>query len=280
MLSASVSRASCLARPFIRSISVSARSFNDIVGARPSPKQNAVKDPKVLAKRVQRKKAEHKLPPQENRLYMNIPTAMKYLRAAEVGQPAKKTTVSLQIRILPERGSIPLQGKVFLPRSVKSNTAIVFTSNPEVQEQIKEFDSNIVVGGADLIERVQLGLLDLSSFTQGYATPEIVALLKPISRTLGVKNLMPTVRKGSVADNIVEIMENDFGAQPFKQKGELLSIPVGRCDFSDEEIIRNIHATSKAVHALQPAGTKKPNLIGRCHIGSTQGPSMVIDFRN
>lgn len=265
---------------FARSLSTNLPVRNAMVAPRPSPKDFAVKDPKVLAKRAQRKKTKHKQPPQLHPLYMDVPRAMKYLRAAEVGQPSKKTTICVQLMVIPEKGSTPLQGKIFFPKPIKDNRVLVFTLADNTRADINRLDESIVVGGTELIQQIQLGELDVTKFNQSYATPEMVSFLKPIARTLGPKGLMPTAKRGTVSDSVVQLLEENFGAFNFKQKGNLLSIPVGRCDFSDDEIIRNIQAASDAVYGCQPPGTKKPNLIGQCFISSTLGPSMVIDFKN
>lgn len=236
------------------------------------------RDTKILEKRLRFKKLEHKGPAQSHPLYMDIPTALKYIRAAEVGQPAKKTTVSIQITIVPEKGSIPLQGRIHFPRPIKDNKGIVFTLDPQVAEQVRAINDGITVGGTELIDKVAKDQVDLSQFNQSYATPEMVAFLKPVARILGTKALMPTAKRGTVSDNLAELIEKNFGAYNFKQKGTELSFPVGRCDFSDAEIIRNMKAASAAIFGLQPPGTKKPNVIGRCHILSTLGPAVVIDF--
>lgn len=280
MLAASFQRASKLSAPLLRGFSTRQVLYNAVPGSRPSPKDHAVKDPKILAKRAQAKKAKQKQPATTHALYMEVPMAMRYMRAAEVGQPAKKTTVSVQITVLPEKGSTPLQGKIFFPKPIKDNKAVVFTLSEDVRAQLHALDERILVGGAELVEQIQLGAVDLSKFNQSYATPEMVASLRPIARTLGPKGLMPTAKRGTVAENIVLIIEENFGAFNFKQKNNLLSIPVARCDFSDEEVIRNIQAASEAVYASQPPGTKKPNLIGQCALSSTLGPSVVIDFKN
>lgn len=280
MLAASFQRSLKLTSPLIRSFSTRLVLLNGVPNARPSPKDHAVKDPKVLAKRAQAKKAKQKQLPSLHPLYMEVPTAMRYMRAAEVGQPAKKTTVSIQLTVLPEKGSTPLQGKIFFPKAIKDNKAIVFTLDEDVRAKLFALDERILVGGSDLVEQIQLGAVDVSKFNQSYATPEMVAFLRPIARVLGPKGLMPTAKRGTVSDDIVLLIEENFGAFNFKQKGNLLSIPVARCDFSDEEVIRNIQAASEAVYACQPPGTKKPNLIGQCCLSSTLGPAVVIDFKN
>lgn len=279
MLSAPITRSGVLS-VFSRTFALSAIRTNAVVNSRPSPKDFAVKDPKILAKRVQRKKAVQKEPAQVHPLYMDVPTAMRYMRAAEVGQPAKKTTVAVQLTVIPEKGSAPLQGKIFFPKPIKDQKVLVFTLDEATLAQVKELDYSIEAGGLDLVEKIQRRDIDISKFSQSYATPEIVASLRPLARILGPKGLLPTAKRGTVSDSLVELLNENIGAYNFKQKRNLLNIPVGRCDFTDEEIIRNIQTASDAVYGCQPPGTKKPNLIGRTYLSSTLGPAVVIDFKN
>lgn len=213
-----------------------------------------------------------------NPIYMDIPLAMKYMRAAEVGNPAKRTTVSVQVTIIPEKGVSPIQGLVALPKPIKDTCALVFTENALQVEKLAATSYSYKVGGNDLVEQINQGL-SLDGFSHCFATPEALSILKPIQRTLGVAGLMPTVKKGTVSDDILSLVEKSAGQLSYRLKGYNLAIPVGRCDFTDKEIIQNIKAIADHVNASQPTGNKK-HIVGRCSLSSTNGPSVVIDFKN
>lgn len=181
--------------------------------------------------------------------------------------------------ILPEKGLIPLKGKIFFPRPIRDSIALVLTLKEDVKQQIHELDDSIVVGGADVIDKIEQGEFDISKFNEAYATTEMLPLLKPIARIMGTAGIMPTVKRGTVMDDLLPVLRQNFGAYNFREINNLLYIPVGRCDFSDEEIIKNLQAASKAIYGCQGPATKKPSLIGHCHISSTHGPAAVIDFR-
>lgn len=232
-----------------------------------------------LSKTEMNKRMKQKMEPQAHPLYMTIPQAMRYMRAAEVGRPAARTTVSLQIVVLPEKGSQPLRGLIDFPKPLKQNHSLVFTTNEATANTIRELGFAGTVGGEELIKEIKAGRL-LNEYTQAFATPEIVSQLGPVARLLGPKGLMPSAKKGTVLDDVVTLLRNSAAAFNFKEKNNQLNFPVGRCDFSDEEIIRNIQAASKVVYGLQPAGTKNPSTLGLCSMSSTQGPSVVIDFRS
>lgn len=234
---------------------------------------------KKKLKKMQLVKNKNKQHPELHPLYMDVPTALKYLRAAEVGNPAQKTTLSILMTILPDKGSKPISGSVFLPKPIKDNNMLVFSLDGNSLELAKSKGATRV-GGLELIEEIKAGNVKLDEFTQCFATPDIIKDLKSVARYLGPKNLMPSAKKGTVSEDIARLIEENVGALPFKQKDQHLSIPIGRCDFSDKEILQNLKAASDAIYGCQPPGTKKPNLIGQTCLSSTIGPSVVINFRN
>lgn len=247
---------------------------------RPSPRTAYVnKDPKAKLRAEQEKKNAQKRPPEMHPLYQEVPQALRFLRAAEVGQPAKKTTISLQVNVIPEKGSTPLSGQLFLPKPIKENTILVFTSNDATKQQLESMGDHVTVGGQELIDQISEGTFNLDKFTQCFATPEMVKDLKTIGRNLGTRNLMPTPKKGTVVDDVPAAILESSGALNFKQKGNLLMFPIGRCDFSDADILRNLKAASDTVYGLQPPGTKKPNLIGQAFLNTTLGPSVLINIK-
>lgn len=234
---------------------------------------------RALARRLIKRRAEHRAPASKHPLYMDVPTAMRYLRAAEVGKAPNKTTVSAHVSLVPTKSSKPVQGKIFFPKPVKDTQALVFVNDHSKQEALRQISSGITVGGLSLISEIKGGNFDFSKFNQCYADPDVLSEIRQIAKILGPRGLMPLEKRGTVSSNIVSMVQDNFGAHYFKAAGEAIAIPVGRCDFSDEEIIKNIKAASEALHDSQE-GLKDPVVIGRCHLSTTLGPAIVIDFQN
>lgn len=236
-------------------------------------------DPKKQLKKLAKDKKIHKQNPSLHPLYMDIPKALRYLRSAEIGEQMTKSTISLLITVIPEKGSKPLSGYLKLPNPVTASNILVFTEEPIKLNIDEKF---YTMGGNELVEKIANGEIDLSKYTHSFASTDFVASLKPIQRQLGPKNLMCMPRKGNVAEinELPNLIEGNLGSMPFKQVTRHLSFPIGRCDFTDRQILENIREASNTIYTLQPPGTKKPNLIGQTVISSTKGPGIVINFKN
>lgn len=245
----------------------------------------AAKEPvKKVDKQKQRLKQEQaakkraRQDPSTSPLYLEIPLAMRFLRAAEVGQPVNKTTVLVQLSVIPTRGSKPLAGSIRFPKPLRSNQVVVFTMDESVAAQAREMGA-MKVGGVDLVQEISNGSFKLDSVTHAFATPDMTKELRAIARQLGPKGLMPSTKKGTIAQNITQLIDDAAGTQPFKQKGPNLAIPIGRCDFSDRDIIANLTAVSNAIHECQAQDQKRPNLITKTVLLSTLGPALVVNIK-
>lgn len=209
-------------------------------------------------------------------LHLDTLTALRYLRAAEVGQPSSTTTLTINVSVISDRGVQPLSGSIKFPKSLDANQRIaVFTLNPELAEQAKAAGA-AMVGGEDLIEEVKAGNIN---FNKALATPDILSKLNAIARVLGPKGLMPSPRRGTVSNDIVELVSSSVGVVDFRQGSvPFVSIPVAKASFSDAEVLKNMIAAIDAVRSsANRAISKKPVVLGQTTLSSTRGPGIVIE---
>ena len=101
------------AHSYIRFISNSSRLYDASDAKMKKQNRDQQKESKNKLKRMQLVKNKNKQHPELHPLYMDVPTALKYLRAAEVGNPANRTTLSILMTIIPDKGSKPISGSVF-----------------------------------------------------------------------------------------------------------------------------------------------------------------------
>lgn len=247
-------------------------------------KQLAAQRERKLATDQAKRKEEKKLRdqrleakrPLDTSLYLDTLTALRYIRAAEVGQSASSTTISMNVRVIADRGTQPISGSVKFPKSLSTDQRIaVFTSDPLLAEEAKDAGA-VVVGGDELIEQVKNGNIN---FNKAFATPDMASKLNTVARILGPKGLMPSARRGTITTDITQVISNTAGAVDFRQRSvPAIAIPVARASFTDAEVVKNLIAAIDAVReAASRVNAKKPVVLGQTTISSTRGPGIVIE---
>ncbi|CDR38881.1 CYFA0S02e07800g1_1 [Cyberlindnera fabianii] len=229
-------------------------------------------------RKMARKRAEARSNPEKSPFFQDIPTALRYLRAAEVGRSPEDAVISITTGVVSTKGTAKLAGSVMFPKPLKETKILVFTSNPEQADAAKASGAKLV-GGVELIEQIKNGELQLD-FDRAFATPEITSQLNSIARTLGPRGLMPTAKKGTVSEDVQSLIKQVSGSIPFRQKTEQISIAVGRVNFTDSEIVQNIIAAHGALEqAISQQKSKRPSILGQTVLQSTHGPGLVINLK-
>ncbi|CCE93206.1 mitochondrial 54S ribosomal protein uL1m TDEL_0F03950 [Torulaspora delbrueckii] len=230
-------------------------------------------------RRLAQRKAAAKKSPSDHPLYMSIPMALRFLRAAEVGQPQTQQTITLTTAVVAERGVPALAGSVSFPKPLKEVKIAVFSGDEDQLKVAREKFNCHLVGGTEIIEKIKSGEIPVD-FDKAFATPDIApALTSQLARILGPRGVLPTVKKGTVATDVSRLVQDSMGSMPFRQRGNAISIAVGKSSFSDRQILENAIATHDAVkEALANQVSKKTSLLGKTTLSSTHGPGIVIDF--
>jgi ribosomal protein L1 len=214
----------------------------------------------------------------EHPLHMSIQEALRVLRAFEAGKTPDKTTISCQLYVRQELGATPIQTKVDMPFPINRKTnPIVFTSQSHVAQAMKQAGIQNV-GGKELLEKFVTKEMIPAGFTHAFATTEMTPYLKSVARILGPAGLQPTAKKGTVTDNINDILDvvNSFH---IKQKDGSIAFPVGNCGFTDVQIMSNLKAISDAIHSKIDPEAKKKTRLSNCYITTSRSPGLVIDFK-
>ncbi|KAL3240013.1 mitochondrial 54S ribosomal protein uL1m [Nakaseomyces bracarensis] len=236
-------------------------------------------------KRLALKKAEARKPASTHPLYMSVPLALRYLRAAEVGRPAQHQTITATTLVVADKGNAALAGNVLYPHPLKQMKIGVFSNNAELLEKLKErYGQQIAIsGGEELIANIKAGKTRVDGLGKVFATPEIFpAIASQLGRVLGPRGLMPNLKKqhqNTVGEDLESLIEQNLGLVSFRQRGNNISVSVGRCSFSDKDIIENLIAIRNAYkQSLATQVAKKPSILGKTTLSTTLGPGIVIDF--
>lgn len=232
------------------------------------------------------KKRQFREPYNMDPMYMDIPSALRLLRAIEVGQPHTSQTITLTTRLFNDRGTQPLSGEVLLATPLKTPQVVAFSGNPEALEELQGLC--FLSGGAELVDEIAQGK-SIGPVDKVFATPDIAGYVQQkLGKLWGRKGLIPTVKRGRVSDNLKQLIKDDSGRLPFKQRGSgfypYLCMNVGTCSMTDEQILRNILCCRTGVlEALQvqkanAAKRQHVSIFGRTFLSTARSSRILVDF--
>jgi len=180
---------------------------------------------------------------------------------------------AVQLGIDPRHSDQQVRGSLSLPNGTgRSRTVAVFAEG-EKAEAARQAGAD-VVGGQELIERVQEGFLD---FDVALATPDMMSRIGRLGRLLGPRGLMPSPKSGTVRADIAEaVQEFKAGKIEFRNDaGGNVHVPVGKVSFSTEAIAENVRAVVEQLMRMKPAAAKG-RYLKQVHIATTMNPAVQV----
>ncbi|KAJ2657023.1 hypothetical protein IWW48_004737 [Coemansia sp. RSA 1200] len=196
--------------------------------------------------------------------------AISILKAYEVGQPQQ--TVELHVHCAPGKGQPPIRGSCVLPRAYSSAPirVLVFAEGEKAAEATGAGAD--VVGGEELVTLVADGKVE---FDKCLATPGMLPKVARIARLLGPKGLMPTINKGTVSNEIAELVKFSKNSQDFRaDKANIVHAGVARIGFSSPDIVANVAAVMESIRAN--AIDSRGRFVSRVYLSSTRGPGVQV----
>ncbi|CAO3668772.1 unnamed protein product [Umbelopsis ramanniana] len=206
----------------------------------------------------------------ENPNALDLHEAIRILKAVEVGRPQHQIEMHVQCKI--EKSTPPIRGSISLPRGVKQEASILVFAEGKKADEARSAGA-AYVGGQELIEQVKNGDI---KFDKCLATPDMLPAVAKIARVLGPKGLMPTLKKGTVTEDIFSTVQKSKGSFDFKgDKNGVLHTGFARVSFTPEEIEANLRAVLEEVKAFGKAHNLK-GVIRNVVLSSTRGPGIHI----
>ena len=111
------------------------------------------------------------------------------------------------------------------------------------------------------------------------ATPEMMGEIGKNGRVLGPKGLMPNPKTGTVGPDITKmVQELKAGKVEYRaDKDGNVNVAVGKCSFDTEKLVENVKTLIAQILKVRPQTVKGAYVLS-CHIVTTMGPSIRLDF--
>ncbi len=218
----------------------------------------------------------------------------KYRQALEKYEPAKvyalpeasgvlkniayanfNETVDLDLRlgVDPRHADQQVRGTVSLPHGTGKLVRVVVFAKGDKAREAEEAGAE-VVGAEDLVAKIQGGFTD---FDAAIATPDMMGQVGRLGKVLGPRGLMPNPKTGTVTmDVTTAVKEIKAGKVEFRvDKTGNVHVPVGKIQFTQEQISENAATVVDAIHRAKPAAAKG-TYVRSITLSTTMSPGIKI----
>jgi len=187
-------------------------------------------------------------------------------------------TVEVHVRlgVDPRHADQQVRSTVLLPAGLGKEVRILVFAEGD-GARLAEQGGADYVGLDDLIAKIQGGWLE---FDVAIATPQIMSKVGRLGRILGTRGLMPNPKAGTIVqpDDLPRaIKEARQGRVEFKvDKTGNLHVPLGKVNFTREQLMDNLSALMDAINRAKPSGAKGI-YVRRVTLTSTMAPGIRLD---
>jgi large subunit ribosomal protein L1 len=204
----------------------------------------------------------------------SIEDAVPLVQKVKFAKFDETVELSLKLGVDPKHADQMVRGTVVLPHGLGKSKRVAAIAGGEKQKEAQEAGAD-VVGGDDLVEKIQGGFMDFDAVV---ATPDMMRSVGKLGKVLGPRGLMPNPKTGTVSVDIAKaIKEIKAGKVEFRvDKTGIIHAPVGKASFATDNLVANTHALVESIVKAKPAAAKGKYLKS-VTLSSTMGPGVRID---
>jgi large subunit ribosomal protein L1 len=185
--------------------------------------------------------------------------------------------MALRLGVDPKHADQMVRGTVVLPNGLGKTKRVLVIAGADKQKEAEEAGAD-VVGGEDVVEKIQGGWMDFDAVV---ATPDMMRAVGRLGKVLGPRGLMPNPKTGTVTTDINKaVREIKAGKVEFRvDKTGIVHAPIGKMSFAADRLLANAHALVESVIKAKPSAAKGKYLKS-VTVSSTMGPGVHIDTAN
>ena len=209
----------------------------------------------------------------EQRPYQ-LDEAFKLLKEVSYAKFNETVELSMLLGVDPKHADQMVRGTTLLPHGTGQSKRVLVIANGDKQREATEAGADFV-GGDELVEKIQGGWTDYDAVI---ATPDMMRAVGKLGKVLGPRGLMPNPKTGTVTFDVAKaIQEIKAGKVEFRvDKTSIIHVPVGKIQFSADQLRDNASAIINAVRKAKPPAAKG-KYVRTIYVSSTMSPSIQLD---
>jgi large subunit ribosomal protein L1 len=183
--------------------------------------------------------------------------------------------LAIQLGVDPRKPDQQVRGTVSLPAGSGKTARVAVFANGEAAAEARAAGADYV-GSDDLVAQIEGGMLD---FDVAIATPDLMAQVAKLGRTLGPRGLMPNPKTGTVTMDVGKAVTEFKGGRVeyrTERQGANVHVPIGQASFTAADLIANFRAVVDELNRAKPAAAKG-RYIKRVNVSTTMGPGVKVD---
>lgn len=151
------------------------------------------------------------------------------------------------VKLKTKRDGPILRNQIRLPHAVKTDIKVAVICPPEssAARQAREAGAALV-GEEEVFEVVKSGKID---FDRCIAQPASLAKINKegLGRLLGPRGLMPSVKLGTVVENVGNAVRTLLGGSMYRERQGVVRMAIGQLGFTPEQLRDNLRALIAAL---------------------------------
>lgn len=226
-------------------------------------------------------------PPSPRRERKEPAEALRGVKESARARFQESVDIAIRLGIDPKRTDKPVRSSAILPHGVGKELKVAAFAEGEQAERARESGAS-VVGGEELVSRLEKGGSSEIDFDRAVSTPAMITSLRRVAKILGPRGLMPTPRAGTVADDVgPAVAAAKQGQVNFRaDRYGIVHARIGSTAFSEDALLDNLFQLLKEVEACRPppgvpggSGGLR-NYFRKVYFSSTMGPSFEVDVQS
>ncbi|HPO12762.1 MAG TPA: 50S ribosomal protein L1 [Candidatus Hydrogenedentes bacterium] len=207
--------------------------------------------------------------------FYTISEAAQLIKECATAKFTETVELAFFLGVDPRHAEQMVRGSVSLPHGTGKKVRVVAFCKQEEQIKAALAAGASEAGSEELVQKVQEGWTD---FDAAVAAPDMMGQVGRLGKILGPRGLMPSPKAGTVTPNVGQaVAEIQKGKIEFRvDKNANIHVPIGKTDFTAEQIAENAAAVIGAIVKARPASVKGVYLK-TCCISSTMGPGLKMD---